>query len=811
MSVFIPPGKQQFFNPATGAPLAFGKVYHYIPSTSTPKDTWANESLTTLNTNPITLDANGVCIIWGNGLYRQRLLDAALNEIWDQVTGFVDGGSGGGDVFGPGSSTAGHIVLWGNTEGTSIDDGGAALGIAQGGTGLTSTPANGQLPIGNGTNYTLATLTAGTGITVTNGAGTITLDGTTPLTTKGDLMVRSSSAATRLAVGINGLSLVANSAATLGVNWALPLMADFVQVFGGVGDGTTSNNAALALAEASSYQRIWLPDGTYYTTTSALSLSKRYDGPGKLSAGVNSGAYQGTANYLTDVNTTVAEDDVPYGVGLSTAYSDVEYKTIAAGTRRNFDRYLHSTGNPNGYSTYFWAPASPKFTQFYCRGGWSGLSGVLASGVAIGDTVLTITGGTVGWTEGDTVGVTSDAQDGIPGDTSTIASVNTGAGTITLTTPLTHAYLAGAAVSNGYRTMNQYHLAVGEHSGGGDSYLWVGRITNAYVPLASQPSVFNTATVGIIGGDLDCTQDGQYMTAMEYNHSDGGNDVACNGLIMSFQRTNATGGRGAFWYGAWMKSEGSQPINGGFKTSGVMNLGLELTQGDFGANKGAIGMKLGDRVHFNMSTLTVGAYTLRGDIFPAIPMYLGSGNDGSNYIQFVNDTATLTVRPTIIEANKTLSVTGSISATASIAASGGVSGTTGTFSAGVSGTTGAFSGAVSGTTGTFSGAVSGTAGTFSGAVSGTTGTFSSAVSGTTGSFSAGVSGTTGTFSSTLTATAITGNGEVRGTSLKTQSTTGNASHILYFGDQASGASYMVMDTAAGTAALYIKGVQKASW
>lgn len=88
MSVFIPPGKQQFFNPATGAPLAFGKVYHYIPATSTPKDTWSNEALTSLNTNPITLDGNGVCIIWGNGLYRQRLLDASLTEIWDQVTGF---------------------------------------------------------------------------------------------------------------------------------------------------------------------------------------------------------------------------------------------------------------------------------------------------------------------------------------------------------------------------------------------------------------------------------------------------------------------------------------------------------------------------------------------------------------------------------------------------------------------------------------------------------------------------------------------------------------------------------------------------
>jgi len=37
-------------------------------------------------------------------------------------------------------------------------------------------PSNGQIPVGNGTNYTNATLTGGVGINVTNGAGTITLD-----------------------------------------------------------------------------------------------------------------------------------------------------------------------------------------------------------------------------------------------------------------------------------------------------------------------------------------------------------------------------------------------------------------------------------------------------------------------------------------------------------------------------------------------------------------------------------------------------------------------------------------------------------
>jgi hypothetical protein len=38
-----------------------------------------------------------------------------------------------------------------------------------------ATPSNGFLPIGNGTDFTLAALTAGTGITITNGAGTITV------------------------------------------------------------------------------------------------------------------------------------------------------------------------------------------------------------------------------------------------------------------------------------------------------------------------------------------------------------------------------------------------------------------------------------------------------------------------------------------------------------------------------------------------------------------------------------------------------------------------------------------------------------
>lgn len=54
----------------------------------------------------------------------------------------------------------------------------SALGVASGGTGLVAVPTNGQLLIGDGVDYALGTLTAGAGISVTNGAGTITVAST---------------------------------------------------------------------------------------------------------------------------------------------------------------------------------------------------------------------------------------------------------------------------------------------------------------------------------------------------------------------------------------------------------------------------------------------------------------------------------------------------------------------------------------------------------------------------------------------------------------------------------------------------------
>jgi hypothetical protein len=59
------------------------------------------------------------------------------------------------------------------------------LAVARGGTGTGSTPTNGQLLIGNGTGYSVAALTQGTGLTITNGSGTVTLGITNTAVTAG--------------------------------------------------------------------------------------------------------------------------------------------------------------------------------------------------------------------------------------------------------------------------------------------------------------------------------------------------------------------------------------------------------------------------------------------------------------------------------------------------------------------------------------------------------------------------------------------------------------------------------------------------
>ncbi len=76
------------------------------------------------------------------------------------------------------SIDVGVTSLFSVNEGGVVTDGtwnGDKITIAYGGTGITQIPQNGQLLIGNGSSYTLSTLTAGIGITISNAPGKITI------------------------------------------------------------------------------------------------------------------------------------------------------------------------------------------------------------------------------------------------------------------------------------------------------------------------------------------------------------------------------------------------------------------------------------------------------------------------------------------------------------------------------------------------------------------------------------------------------------------------------------------------------------
>ncbi len=92
------------------------------------------------------------------------------------------------------------------------------LAVARGGTGLSTTPANGQIDIGNGTGFTRTTLTASSGISITNGAGSITVGNSGVLSFSGGTTGLTPASPTTGGVTLAGTLNVANGgsgAATL--------------------------------------------------------------------------------------------------------------------------------------------------------------------------------------------------------------------------------------------------------------------------------------------------------------------------------------------------------------------------------------------------------------------------------------------------------------------------------------------------------------------------------------------------------------------------------------------------------------------
>jgi len=125
-------------------------------TTTTPSANNRAASKLYTDTTLCTLPANATGIVANNSLIFNGTTFAPANVV---------------STIAAGSSA---IVIGGTTLNRTIDTG--TVPINRGGTALTTAPANGQVLIGNGTAYTLATIAGTTNnISVTNGAGTITL------------------------------------------------------------------------------------------------------------------------------------------------------------------------------------------------------------------------------------------------------------------------------------------------------------------------------------------------------------------------------------------------------------------------------------------------------------------------------------------------------------------------------------------------------------------------------------------------------------------------------------------------------------
>lgn len=161
------------------------------------------------------------------------------------------------------------------------------LSVARGGTGVSTTPANGQLLIGNGTGYTVANLTAGSNISITNTAGGISISSSNPGGT-----VTSVAALTLGTTGTDLSSTVANGTTTPVITLNVPT-------------ASATNRGALSSTDWSTFngKQAALVSGTNIKTVNGTTLL----GSGDL--GTITVPYGGTGL------TSLTAKYIPYGNG----------------------------------------------------------------------------------------------------------------------------------------------------------------------------------------------------------------------------------------------------------------------------------------------------------------------------------------------------------------------------------------------------------------------------------------------------------------------------------------------------------------
>jgi hypothetical protein len=220
-----------------------------------------------------------------------------LSQLDANFTTVVNGING----IGNGTNALANVnITGGNITGLST-----AIPIASGGTGLTTTPSNGQIDIGNGTGFTRTTLTAGTNITITNGAGSITISSTS-----------GSSGVSTISFGTTGLT---PSTATSG---AVTVAGTLAVANGGTGVTTSTGSGNVVLSAS--------PTLTGTLTAATISASGNISTSGGSVSDQYSNVRDLPQNSQTSAYSLVATDDGKF-INITTGGVTVPSGVFSAG------------------------------------------------------------------------------------------------------------------------------------------------------------------------------------------------------------------------------------------------------------------------------------------------------------------------------------------------------------------------------------------------------------------------------------------------------------------------------------------------
>lgn len=146
---------------ATAVPVSVGTVNTLGVAASFSRSDHVHRGVSSIAANGGTAEVGAMNFVGGTNV---TIVDSPAGTFTISATGGITSFSAGTTGFTPSVPTTGAITLAG------------VLIPANGGTGVTTTPTNGQLLIGNGTNYTAATVTSGIGISTAVGPGTLQIN-----------------------------------------------------------------------------------------------------------------------------------------------------------------------------------------------------------------------------------------------------------------------------------------------------------------------------------------------------------------------------------------------------------------------------------------------------------------------------------------------------------------------------------------------------------------------------------------------------------------------------------------------------------